>query len=129
MRLPALEAQLLDAALQLLAGLLGLLGAEGGVADEPVGIPGDGGGQLVVGLAGQLGGPRRLQLLDTRGRQRQHGHVDAGRVHGGDAPGADVEQLLEQGVRIGLGRVGLVVEAAVAGGRVAGQPRVAGVAA
>ena len=125
--LPAFEAQLLDAALQLFAGGIGVFGGERGVADEAVGILRYGGGQLVVGVVREPGGPLRLQLLDARGRQRQDGHVDAGGVHGGDTPGADVQQLLEKSVRIGLGGVGLVVEAAVAAHRVVGQLGIAGV--
>ncbi len=93
------------------------------------GYSGDGGGQLVVGLAGELGGPNRLQLLDAGGGQRQHRHVDTGRVHRCDPTRTDVEQLLEESVGIGFGGIGLVVQTAVAGHRVVRQPREPGIAA
>ena len=51
---PTFEAQLLDAALEFLDGVIHVLGSERRPAAEAIGILGDGGGQDVVGVLSYL---------------------------------------------------------------------------
>ncbi len=53
-------------------------------------------GEVVVRLAGQCDGLGRLELLQARGGQREHLHVDPVGIHLRDPAVADVAQLLDE---------------------------------
>ena len=53
-------------------------------------------GERIVGVARKRDRVGGVQLLGARRGQRQHLHVDAGGVHGGDALVADIAKRLEQ---------------------------------
>ncbi len=85
-RLPALEAELLDAALELGDRAVDVLGVDGGVAGEAVGMRGHGGGQRVVGrLAATCGPDRRRRAARSPGRSARGRRSRCRGVHRGDA--------------------------------------------
>ena len=53
-------------------------------------------GEVIVGVARQRDRLGRVQLLDARRGERQHLHVDAGRIHFRQPLGADVAQPVDQ---------------------------------
>ena len=53
-------------------------------------------GEVIVGVARERDGIGRVQLLDARRGERQHLHVDAGRIHFRQSLGIDVAQPLDQ---------------------------------
>ena len=79
-----LESQCL-AALDLLCRPGGILRRDRGHADEAVGVASAGVGQLIVGIGGQSPGFIHSKHVGARGRERDDGLVDAGRVHVGEA--------------------------------------------
>ena len=83
------EAVVADGALEFGDGGLRVAHRQGGEPEEPAGMLGDRGDDRVVGLSGQFDGLRELDGFDA-GHVGQDLHVDAGSVHRGDPPLAEV---------------------------------------
>ena len=115
MGVPSLEAQLLDATLQLSDGLFRLPGAQSGKAQVAGGVPVDGLRQLVVSIFRDRRRHLRLQHLGRRGGVRQDRHVDPHGVHGRDAGLVHVQKAVDQGVAEGLPEAGAVIDLPLAG--------------
>ena len=94
LRVPAFEAQLGDAALQFMNGVLDVLGSERRPATQAVGVPGDGLSENVVGIFSHRDAHVYGERFHARRRERQIGEVDVGLVHGRDAALAQVHDLL-----------------------------------
>ena len=91
----ALEAELAHAALDLLGGRRGILRCRGRQTGVALGIARDRGRELVVGIVRDGVGRGRVEHLHARAGQRQDLHVDAGVVHVGEPPLAEVLQALD----------------------------------
>jgi hypothetical protein len=91
----ALETLLPDPAIQLIGRLLGGRDRQAGKAGKTFWISLHHVGEEIVRLPRDRDLFRHLGLLDPGRIQRQHLHVDAGGVHLGEAPVADILQLLE----------------------------------
>ena len=96
------EAQLPYRAFHFLDGIGRVMRRECGHAGEARGILATRFGQLVVGIDGQRAGRGRVEHLHARGGDPDDLAVDAGGVHVGDAPGADVLQSFVDDLARGL---------------------------
>ena len=99
----ALEAVLAHRALQLVGGLVRNRGRQRGETGEARRMLLHRFRQHIVGVARQRERVGGLQLLGARRIERQHLHIDAGRVHFRQSVGADVAELFEDFGAAGAG--------------------------
>ena len=92
----AVEAQLPHAPGHLLGGGVGLAHGQVRKAGEAVGMARDRLGQGVVGLAGQRHALRAVDEVGAGAGGRQHLHGDAGLIHRGEPPLADLGRQLQR---------------------------------
>ena len=108
----ALEAEVMDAALEFFDGGGGFFEGWGGEGGEAIGVGTDGGGEFIVDVVedgGLVGGG---EILDAEGGEREDLEGDAGFVHGGHAAFAEVEEFAADGAhwlgdRVTVGAGGL----------------------
>src|SRR5580704_9276634 len=96
------EFLLAHAPLELSGGLLRLTGRQYGKAADALWIFLDRGGEEIVGVADDGRRVGLVELLDARRGERHDLHVDARRVHGGDALVAEVAQFGDEFLGAGV---------------------------
>ena len=92
----ALEAVFADRTLQLIGRRFRRRGRQRGEGGEPVWMASHRVGEAVVGLTGERHRLGRVELLHARSGQRQHLHIDAGRIHVRDPVVAEIAELLDE---------------------------------
>jgi hypothetical protein len=88
------KAKLADRSIELACGGFRILQVDGGKGGETLGVGLDRGGQSIVQIPRKRGSRGGVKTVHVAAGKREHLHVDTGGIHGGEAPGPEVYQLL-----------------------------------